>query len=90
MITFFLTLKYVALYEKNPNISNFVLGHDDVLPHDIKNMIDQTIGCMMAAMGMWPLSSYKVPGGHYCFTNVASIAPGIAAAKKRQGKDYTV
>lgn len=47
-------------------------------------------GCIMAAMGVWPLSSYKFAGGHYCFTNVASIASGIEAAKKRQGKDYTV
>ena len=47
-------------------------------------------GCMMAAMGVWPLSSFKVPGGHYCFTNLASIASGIDGARKRQGKDYTI
>jgi pyruvate ferredoxin oxidoreductase beta subunit len=47
-------------------------------------------GCIMAAMGVWPLSSFKVAGGHYCFTNLASIASGIEAARKRQQKDYTI
>jgi pyruvate ferredoxin oxidoreductase alpha subunit len=58
------------------------LGKDTVVPY--------ATGCVMAATSGSVLSGWKVPAGHYCFTNVASAASGIKVALERQGKDYNV